>query len=534
MKRLALLGLVAAVCLPAGAEGYVVTCPISGMVDDGMRVFVQRVVEESDDALAIIFEVDTPGGRVDSAIAISNAIIDAPVRTIAYVQGMGAISAGALISYSCDEILMAPEANIGAATPVLATPGGMAPTGEKEVSFMRGKMRALAERNDRNPALAEAMVDKDIELHSYTDAQGKLQIYAVYGDGSTEKPAETSALDKKKGPDDADPAEKIRRALDLSVGGSGLRAQAGAGTAAAPEADDSPRPKGEVILPSGKLLTLTAHEALRYGLIPFIAEDLDDVLDHYGYNGAEVAPLEMSVGEQIFRWLTNPVVSGILLMLGIGGIYLEIKTPGFGVPGIVGIICLGLFFGAHMVIGIANWFDVILVVTGLVLIVIEVFVLPGFGVVGAAGILCLLAGLYMTLTTAPIPQFSWEYDRMSDAIESLLVATLSLGLLIYGTWRLLPHTPVYSRLVLNHAQLDKKGYVVQSELEETAALGQTGVALSLLRPAGRGRFGDKTIQVVSRSEYIEPGTPIEIVQVDGNRYVVDRLADAAGPLEEEK
>jgi len=532
MKRLALLGLALAVCFSAGAQDYIVTCPISGMVDDGMRVFVERVVAESDDALAIIFEVDTPGGRVDSAIEISNAIIDAPVRTIAYIQGMGAISAGALISYSCDEIVMAPETNIGAATPVLATPEGMMPTGEKEVSFMRAKMRALAERNNRNVALAEAMVDKDIQLHAYTDAQGKLQIYAVYGDGTVEQPSETSASEKPKAPGD-DPAETVKRILDLSVGGSRLRAQAD-GAVVEPEVENFPRPEGEIILPSGKLLTLTAQEALRYGLIPFIAEDLDDVLDEFGYEDAEVISLRMSVGEKIFRWLTNPIVSGILLMLGIGGIYLEVKTPGFGVPGIVGIVCLSLFFGAHLVIGIANWFDVILVVAGLVLIVIELFVLPGFGIVGAAGILCLLAGLYMTLTTTPIPEFSWEYDRMSDAIQSLLIATLSLGLLIYAMWRLLPHTPIYARLVLNHAQLENQGYVVQSEMEETAALGQRGVAVSLLRPVGRGRFGDKTVQVVSRSEYIEPGTPIEIVQVDGNRYVVDRAEENAGRPEEKK
>jgi membrane-bound serine protease (ClpP class) len=212
-------------------------------------------------------------------------------------------------------------------------------------------------------------------------------------------------------------------------------------------------------------------------------------------------------------------------MLGIGGIYLEIKTPGFGAPGIVGIICLTLFFGAHLVVGIADVFDVILVATGLALIAVEIFVLPGFGFVGAGGILCLMAGLYLTLTTAPIPEFSWEYDRMSDAMKSLLIAASSFGLLIYATWRFLPKTAMYGRLVQTHEQLQERGYVVQSEVDESAALGRHGMAVSMLRPAGRGRFGDKTIQVVSRAEYIDPGTPIVIVQVDGNRYVVDRLEE---------
>ena len=520
-----LLPLLLALGISGGSgNGFVVVCPISGMVDDGLRVFVERVIREADGAQAIIFEVDTPGGRIDSAIEISNAIIGARVPTIAYIKGMGAISAGALISYSCDDLIMAPEANIGTATPVVATTEGMLPTGEKEVSYMRARMRSLAERKNRNPALAEAMVDKDIELHAYTDAQGQLQIYAVYSGGSLEAPPgpELNQPQKQGG---IDPAEVVRRVFDLSISTSRVRAQVEGGAPAGSAPVAGPRPQGEIILPAGKLLTLTAQEALHYGLIPAIANDLPGVLTQYGYAGAQVRRLEMSAGERIFRWLTNPVVAGLLLMLGIGGIYLEIKTPGFGAPGIVGIICLTLFFGAHLVVGIADWFDVILVVTGLVLIAIEIFVLPGFGFVGAAGILCLLVGLYMTLTTAPIPEFSWEYDRMADAMKSLLIATLSLGLLIYATWRFLPQTAMYGRLVQTHEQLQERGYVVQSEVEESAALGRHGVAVSMLRPAGRGRFGDKTFQVVSRAEYIEPGTPIVIVQVDGNRYVVDRLEE---------
>ncbi|MCX5770365.1 MAG: hypothetical protein NTZ09_08850 [Candidatus Hydrogenedentes bacterium] len=447
------------------SDGFVVVCPIHGVVDDGMRVFVERVIRESGGAQAIIFEVDTPGGRIDSAIDISNAIVGTPVRTIAYIKGMGAISAGALISYSCDDLIMSAEADIGAATPVQATAEGVLPTGEKEVSYMRARMRSLAERKGRNPALAEAMVDKDIELHAYTDAQGQLQIYAVYTGGRLEPPKTPEASQPQR-PGEIDPAEVIRRVFDLSLGDGRLRAQVDGGSAAGPAPVAGPRPQGEIILPAGKLLTLTAQEALHYGLIPAIVKDFQGVLSQYGFEDAEVRRLEM-----------------------------------------------------------ADWFDVILVVSGLALIAIEIFVLPGFGFVGAAGILCLLVGLYMTLTTAPIPEFSWEYDRMADAMKSLLIATLSLGLLIYATWRFLPQTAMYGRLVQTHEQLQERGYVVQSEVEESAALGQRGVALSMLRPAGRGRFGEKTLQVVSRAEYIEPGTPIVIVQVDGNRYVVDRLEE---------
>jgi len=221
------------------------------------------------------------------------------------------------------------------------------------------------------------------------------------------------------------------------------------------------------------------------------------------------------------------MVSGLLLMFGIGGLYLEMKTPGFGLAGIVGFTCLALFFGAHLVLGVAEWLDVLLVVAGIVLILIEIFVLPGFGIVGTAGILCLLLGLYMTLTGVVVPQYSWDYERLKNAAVSLTIATTSFTLLAYVAWKLFPHTPLYGRFVQIHVQQPDKGYVVQTAAQQAAAVGLEGVAASMLRPAGRGRFGEVSYQVVSRGEYIPPGTPIMIVQVDGNRYVVERLKEKA-------
>lgn len=520
------LALAAALWAPTlWAADFVVVCPVTGMVDDGLGVLIERAVKESNGARALILEVDTPGGLVDSAIEISKSLSAAPCRTIAYIHGMGAISAGALISYSCKDMIMAPDTNIGAATPVVPSAEGMVPTGEKEVSFMRAKMRALAERNGHNPAIGEAMVDKDIELRAYTDERGKLQVFAVYN-----SPAEgTSTSDIVRRVVDALPPEldEVRK-LAKEVLPSPTEDASATPPASTAAAGITPDPNlGEVILPAGKLLTLTPQEAIKYGVVPTTASNLEEVLTHYGLTDVEVRRIQMTWAEAAFRWLTNPVIAGILLMLGIGGIYLEIKTPGFGIPGVIGIVCLAMFFGAHVVLGVADWIDVLLVVIGLALIITEIFILPGHLVFGVTGILCVLVGLYMSLTTVTVPRYSWDYDRLRGALVSMTVAMASLAAFVYAVWKLFPHTPFHSALVQTLEQKPEAGYTVQTAEQHDAAIGLKGVAISMLRPAGRGRFGNMTFQVVSRGEFIENGTPIVIIQADGNRYVVAKAEKEA-------
>ena len=513
-----------ALAQPAGEEGFVIVCPIEGMIDNGIGVFVERAVEEAEAARAIIFIVDTPGGMVDSAIEITKSIMSAPCPTIAYIKGMGAISAGALISYSCGDIIMKPDSNIGAATPVIASPQGMQPTGEKEVSFMRAKMRALAERNEYNTAIAEAMVDKDIELVLRVDSEGGTHISGRYPDLSKEEDKAPVAVIE-------DPAKIARRLIEelpaeldaVKRLADDILREEEEEPAAEPLRDEADLAEGGVLLPAGKLLTLTPREAIKYGLIPTTANNLEEVMAYYGYHGAEVRRLEMTWAEDVFRFLSNPMIAGLLLMLGIGGLYLEMKTPGFGVPGTIGLVCLGLFFGSHMVLAVAEWLDVILVLAGIGLLLIEVLILPGFGAAGVGGIVCLALGFYLSLTNVTIPQYSWDYERLQDAFISLLVALATLAAMIAAMWKLFPRTPFYGRLVLQHAQMAGDGYVVQTAEQHDAAIGMEGVAVSMLRPAGRGRFGGETYQVMSRSDYIGKGTPIRIVRAEGNRYVVDKL-----------
>lgn len=532
---------------------FVVVCPIDGDILDGIAVVVERAVkEEATGAKAILFTIDTYGGRVDSAIDIANTIMEAPVPTIAYITGRGAISAGALISYACDQIVMAPGANIGASTPVVPGMEMTEEMNEKSMSFLRAKYRALGEENGHNPLIGEAMVDASIELYGAEEADGTFRIYKVEKgqvvESSVSGPHTLSVqaqvpqgVTAQIAQTDSDKTlRQIQEALRSLTGTPAppQRPKEPAASAGEAESPDSPGAEqaapgavkglpenARLISAAGKLLTLTTVEARKIGLIKYIEETPEKALDTLGFGGYRRVPIQKTWAETIFAFLTNPMMSGLLLLCGIAGIYLEFKTPGFGLPGILGGICLALFFGSRLVLGIADWIDVLLVLIGLGLVVTEIFFLPGFGVAGMAGILCLMAGIYLALTRVPIPQYTWDFERLRDAGITVVLAALAFCAFIIATWKFFPRSRLARRLILATAETASDGYTVQTEEDARAALGLRGKAASMLRPAGRGRFGGVTYDVVTRGEFLEPGMPIEIIEVEGNRYVVRELEE---------
>jgi membrane-bound serine protease (ClpP class) len=208
---------------------------------------------------------------------------------------------------------------------------------------------------------------------------------------------------------------------------------------------------------------------------------------------------------------------------------MEAKTPGFGLFGITGIICLALRFGAGAVLGLTEWIDIVLIVVGLGLLALELFVIPGFGIAGVAGIVCLLVGIFLSMVPNEfaVPSNPFSTTLLLDAGRSMLFTFAAFTVLAAVAWKLFPHTPFGRALILGHSQQAAAGYAVQGAEEKDAAVGLTGVATSMLRPVGRGRFGAETYPVVARGEFIEPGSPIVIVQVDGNRYVVEKAREKA-------
>ncbi|MBN1521707.1 MAG: hypothetical protein JW928_04165, partial [Candidatus Aureabacteria bacterium] len=269
--------------------------PVKGMVDKGLSGFIIRSINEASESGCqyAIFEIDTFGGRVDAAVEIRDAILDAPFeKTIAYINKR-AISAGALIALSNKSIFMADGGTIGAAQPVqMGGTGEAQSVGEKYVSYLRKEFKSTAEKNGYPPEIAEAFVDSDVEI--------------------------------------------------------------------------------EGLIEKGKLLTLTSQEARKHKVASDILPDRNAIFEMLYVKPEEVVFYSMNWSEVLVRILTHPVVSSLLLTFGFLGMIFELRMPGFGASGIIGLTCLVLFFLGHYLIGLAQWADVLVFMIGVVLIALEV------------------------------------------------------------------------------------------------------------------------------------------------------------------
>jgi len=436
------LALVGSVGSPAGAEGTrgkLVVAPIEGMIDLGLVPYVRRVITDAgrDHATAVIFEINTFGGRVDAAVAIRDELLRSPVKTVAFVNKR-AISAGALITLAAEKVVMASGGTIGAATPVqMGAPGeAPKPTDEKTVSYLRKEFRATADARKRPGAIAEAMVDADVAI-----------------DGIIEK---------------------------------------------------------------GKLLTFTTADAIAHKVADHVADDLPAVASWLGVPDAETVRASENWAERVIRFLTHPIVGSMLISLAVLGIMVELRTPGFGLPGIVGLVCLVAFFWGHGLVHLVGWEEILLLLAGAVLLALEIFVIPGFGVAGVLGILALVAGLTLSLFGhgAAVAQV---VRALSQVLTALLVAVIASFVLL----RFLPRLPIGRKLVLDMS-LAGGGSVSPAATEASGLTGRIGIASSTLRPAGIATIAGRRVDVVSEGDYIQAGEAIEVVLEAGSRVVVRR------------
>ncbi|MBU0550543.1 nodulation protein NfeD [Myxococcota bacterium] len=288
----------------------------------------------------------------------------------------------------------------------------------------------------------------------------------------------------------------------------------------------------EGVTEKGKLLTVTTNDAARLGLADAQAETLNELLKALGLEYAEVKRANTNWAEQLARFLTNPVVSGLLMSLGMLGLLLELYTPGFGFAGALGLLCLVLFFGGHMVVDLAGWEEVTLFILGLIALAAEIFILPGFGVAGVLGIAMIAASLIMAMLSLPLGT-AWDLGLVNDAMSTVMLSLVGTTLLAIAGMRFLPDSRLGRGLILQ-TTLGSRGGDVDKERASYAApegwsnyVGQRGVAKTDLRMSGKAKIGGELVDVVSQGEYIDAGTPIRVVDVEGVRVVV--VADSEEP-----
>lgn len=288
----------------------------------------------------------------------------------------------------------------------------------------------------------------------------------------------------------------------------------------------------EVISREGQLLTLTNMEAeRRFGeeqralLSEGTFDDLDALLESLGFAQTKRIELEVTLAERVARFLQ--LIGPILMLLGFLGIYLEFQSPGFGLPGIVGIICLLLFFAGHHIAGLAGSEDIFLFFLGIALIFVELLVLPGFGVIGITGLALVLWGILNAMVERfpgdpwipSLPELRLPLLKLSFAIVGAAVSGAILG-------RFLPRTTIFHKLVLDDATSRQAGY--SASKDSSRLLGRQGVAASPLYPAGSAWIDDDRIDVITRGEYLAEETPIQVVETHGNRIVVEAVTTSPG------
>jgi membrane-bound serine protease (ClpP class) len=275
------------------------------------------------------------------------------------------------------------------------------------------------------------------------------------------------------------------------------------------------------VVVSGELLTLTSQEAVTQGLAVAVVNSLGELLEKEGLSSAPLVRIESKSKERIARFLTSMAVSGLLLMLGIGGLFIEIRTPGFGVPGIIGIICLGLFFWGHTVAELSGWVHIALFVSGVVLLIIEIFVIPGFGIAGIVGITFMIAALVLALGDWSSPNLGQELAR---AVAVLFSAFIGACVLLAVFAKLLPRTPFLNRIFLSQTMNKEDGYSVRDEKKLKRWVGQSGVAQTILRPAGKALINGTLLDVVTLGDFVEKNTKICVITTESNRIVVEPVA----------
>ena len=433
MRRTLLLTLASLVlAVPAAAQvPLVYRIAVTGTIENGLAPYVSRSLREAEaaGAAAVYLDIDTPGGRVDAAERISDAIRRATVPVYAFVNPR-AFSAGALIAISAKEIYMRPGSVMGAATPV---DGGGQRAPEKMVSAMRAEFRAVAEERGYDPRIAEAMVDEAIDIPG--------------------------------------------------------------------------------VVEEGRLLTLTSGEALKVGYAEAEVRDEAALLEAIGLEGADVVSVEPNWAEQVVRFLTNPLVSPLLLSLGVLGLVLEIKSGAFGLGGLVSLASLGLFFGSSFVIGLAGWEEVLLLGLGVLALGVEVFVLPGFGVAGVLGLAAVGAAMVLAMMGAS--------PTTGDVVQALAILGASLVItaaVVYAWLRHIPNSDRWGGLFLRGGMAQSDGYI--SAPQRADLVGQEGVAVTDLRPAGTAAIAGERVDVVTEGEFVTQGSAVRVVRSEGYRHVV--------------
>lgn len=437
MKNYILLLLITSLSLTAWAQKKVVIVEVRKEIDPRMNRHVAIGLEfaKEQEADAILIDMDTYGGVLTDAKEIVDLIMKVDVPVWVYINS-DAASAGALISIGCDSIYMNPGSSIGAAT-VVTMDGQKAP--DKYQSYMRSVMRSTAEVNNRNPLIAEGMVDEALEIPG------------------------------------------IKKA--------------------------------------GQIITFSTSEAIANGFCEAQVNSIDEILVRNQFQNAIVIRFEPGVVNKVVDFFMNPVLSGILIMLILAGIYFELQSPGAIIPALISTVALILYLIPYYLNGLAENWEVLTLILGFIFLAVEILIIPGFGLTGITGLFLIIGSLVLIMVNNN--NFDFEFVRMNDILLALatVMSSLLIGAVLMFTVGLRFFDSTFMRrMALNDTQARENGFSVAKY--QINMVGKIGVVFTELRPSGKILLDNQVVDAYTRTGYIEKGKEVEILSQEGVSLLV--------------
>ncbi len=480
---------------------------IKGPIDGTTLRYAQAALRQAQSLPAdlIVVEIDSPGGGATESMEIADMLSQIQwCQTVAWIP-REATSGGAMIALGCEHIVMQPGATIGDIGVIQLDPTMLAfrYAPAKIRSILVAKARALAERHQRSPELAEAMVDEFSVVYQQAEDPQQFRLVSL---GAPEE----------LGNGRPDQAVKPPVAEELP-GGWRL----------VPESRE------------GRFVTLSHSRAQELGFSQHRCNSFAELESQLPLAGPWTIRT-YGFTDRVVDFLNNFWITALLLIIGIIGLFMEMASPGISVGGLVALLCFSLFFWSHFMGGTAGWLELLLFLIGVACVLAELFLIPGFGVAGVMGIGLILLSLVMATLDFLYPTTTAQWDQLGGSLLTILLVMVvgggGIGLLIHNMGSL----PALNRLTLAPPQwsedspANKKDeasptseLVVQQGRAAGLRVGDIGVTESVLRPSGRALIQGRSVDVVADGKFIEPGQPIKIIDIRGNRLIVvlTRLTD---------
>lgn len=504
---------------------------------------------------AIVIDLDTPGGRVDSARDIAHLLKhDAGVNTVAWVNP-NAFSAGTLIALACREIVVHPDATWGAAAPIRLDQLGQLialPAAEraKIEAPMRVDLVDAARRLHHDERLVQAFVSVGLEVWMLENTKTGERVFVdrpeykrVFGDDPPDEIAPVTPppsgqplppplpffhalpdeLNQFSGLSDEEREQKMKEQIESAQ----VLPESRDPLTAADRKDW--RLVGQVVA-NDELLVLKAGESIDYGLAQATIRNDQELAAYFGTDLAHIRRFNESWSEKLVRALVSFWARAVLIVIFVLALLIELAVPGMGLFGATAAAALLLLIGAPYLAGMAQWWEILLIFVGMGLIAVEIFVIPGFGVAGIAGVLCLLLGVVGTFVSGDVSSAEGQSELLSG-IGTIVIGLFAAGV---GLWLLSKHAydiPLFRRFILIATTEAASNVPGPGLLGAMAASGRQivdgdiGIAETDLRPAGRAVFDGRLVDVVTPGEYIPAGMKVRVLSVGAFRIEVEPLEE---------